>query len=446
MVNIYFRTFEAVILTKALGQKVRREEKLPRMDTKDLNGPAPEEQSGNERFDTGNSQKTDDTRNHRDNSGTDEIQGSENLNQTAGDKSPKSKHIPEKGDDAKNPELVSEKTDEPGTDNAERRDSGQPESDESSPATEPDPEKAGEPGPGKTSGAGYDKPDDTDTEKNDEQESEETSREKPAKDIEEYKKSVKDNNDRSSGSGNPDDAGSGNSGEDQSTKGNPSGNEPGEGNEKPSDTSEKKPSDNSSSDDKTGEDNIENKSEDKTKEANTEEEGKPVPGSGEDKPDQADSSVTGQADVGEIKAKVVSPGREPVDYQNMEKEELLGILEELVESKTVQNIRDEVEAIKVSFYKRHKSEIELKRQKFMQEGGDAEAFEPGEDQGEIRFKELYSKYRHSKAAHNRSQEQNKQANLEDKLKVIEDLKELVNRNEDINQTFPEFRKSAEKVA
>jgi hypothetical protein len=426
------------------------------MDTKDLNGPAHEEQSGNERFDTGNSQKTDDTGNHRENPGTDEVTGSEDHNEPAGNKSAKSKHIPDKGDDANDKDSVSEETDESGSENTDKQDSDKPEKDESSAATEPDPEKAGEPGPEKTSGAGYDKQDDTDTEKNDEQVSEKTSGEKPARDVEEYKESVKDNKNSSSGTGNPDGAGSGNPREDQSPEGshaeddtaednstedtpgedddgkgktdegNSSGNESAEGNEKSSETSGKKSSDNSSS-------------EDKTDEGKTGEEGMSVKESDEDKTVEGVPSVTGQSDESGVTDKPAPALKDPVDYQNMEKEELLRILEELIESKTVQNIRDEVEAIKVSFYKRHKSEIELKRKKFMQEGGDVEAFEPGEDLGEIRFKELYRKYRHSKAAHNRSQEQNKQANLEDKLKVIEDLKELVNRNEDINQTFPEFR-------
>ncbi len=130
----------------------------------------------------------------------------------------------------------------------------------------------------------------------------------------------------------------------------------------------------------------------------------------------------------------------PVDFQSLSKEELLKVLEELLDSGSVQNIRTDVEVIKVNFYKRHKAEIELKRKRFMQEGGDAEAFEPGEDPAENRFKELYRRYRHSKAAHNRGLEQTRQSNLEEKFKVIEDLKELVNRNEDINLTFQEFRK------
>jgi hypothetical protein len=152
-----------------------------------------------------------------------------------------------------------------------------------------------------------------------------------------------------------------------------------------------------------------------------------------DAPDDEEKTGADDEQGGEEKSSVS-------DYQNLDKKELLKILEELVESQTAQNIREEVEAIKVSFYKRHKAEIEQRRKKFMQEGGDAEAFEPGEDPEESRFKELYRQYRQSKAAHNRSQEQNKQANLDEKLRVIEDLKELVNRNEDINQTFPEFRR------
>ncbi len=135
-----------------------------------------------------------------------------------------------------------------------------------------------------------------------------------------------------------------------------------------------------------------------------------------------------------------SDAEKPADFQSMDKEALLKSLEELLESGPVHKLRNDVEAIKVSFYKRHKAEMEQRRKRFMQEGGDAEAFEPGEDPSENRFKELYRKYRHSKAAHNRSQEQSRQDNLEDKLKVIEDLKELVNRNEDINRTFSEFRK------
>ena len=139
-------------------------------------------------------------------------------------------------------------------------------------------------------------------------------------------------------------------------------------------------------------------------------------------------------------APVTGPGITTADYQSMDKQELLKVLEELIGSRPVHGIRNEVETIKVCFYKRHKAEVEQRRKLFMQEGGNVEDFDTGEDPAETSFKELYRNYRHSKAAHNRGLEVTRQANLEEKLRVIEDLKELVSRNEDINQTFPEFRK------
>ncbi len=130
----------------------------------------------------------------------------------------------------------------------------------------------------------------------------------------------------------------------------------------------------------------------------------------------------------------------PSSYQALDKSGLISALEDILNSRSVPGMRDDVENIKTAFYRSHKAEIEQKRKRFMQEGGDAEAFDPGADLQEERFKELYRKYRHSKAAHNRSLESTRKSNLEEKLRVIEDLKELVNSTEDINRTFPEFRK------
>ena len=163
----------------------------------------------------------------------------------------------------------------------------------------------------------------------------------------------------------------------------------------------------------------------------------PVEDAGAGKTESVEDAGAGKTEPDDIVEKAVP---EPSDFQNLEKVELLKVLEDILESKPAYAIRDHVEAIKVSFYKRHKAELELKRKRFMQEGGNAEDFEPGVDPDEIRFKELYRKYRHSKADHNRSMEQTKHVNLAEKMKVIDDLKELVNRNEDINLTFKEFRK------
>ena len=58
---------------------------------------------------------------------------------------------------------------------------------------------------------------------------------------------------------------------------------------------------------------------------------------------------------------------------------------------------------------------------------------------EPQIKELLKQYRSKKAAYNREFENKKQNNLEQKQAIIDEIKELVNRNESVNQTFQDFR-------
>ncbi len=74
--------------------------------------------------------------------------------------------------------------------------------------------------------------------------------------------------------------------------------------------------------------------------------------------------------------------------------------------------------------------------------GDAEAEEVSSNPFaaiENGFKALYNKYKKERAEFNRQIEQEKEANLAAKLAVIEDLKALVETQEDMKDTFPKFR-------
>ena len=55
------------------------------------------------------------------------------------------------------------------------------------------------------------------------------------------------------------------------------------------------------------------------------------------------------------------------------------------------------------------------------------------------FKALYNAYRKERAEYNRQQEKEREHNLEQKEAVIRDLKALIEKQEDVNRTFPEFR-------
>ena len=55
------------------------------------------------------------------------------------------------------------------------------------------------------------------------------------------------------------------------------------------------------------------------------------------------------------------------------------------------------------------------------------------------FKELYARYKGRRAVYFQNLEKEKQANLDKKQEVIEELKNLLETTEDLNRTFPEFR-------
>jgi hypothetical protein len=137
-------------------------------------------------------------------------------------------------------------------------------------------------------------------------------------------------------------------------------------------------------------------------------------------------------------------GEESTDYSQMSREELVDRLTQLLTDKPIQKVRAEVESIKVNFYKKHKAEFEKKRKDWVEAGGNIEEFETPEDPMEPQIKELLKQYREFKSQYNRDLEVQKVKNLEAKQQIIEDIKDLVNRNESVNQTFQDFRELQQK--
>jgi hypothetical protein len=128
-----------------------------------------------------------------------------------------------------------------------------------------------------------------------------------------------------------------------------------------------------------------------------------------------------------------------IDFNLFERDKLVEELRNYIENQPINNIRREVEAIKASFYKKQKAVNEQKRKQYIKDGGNIEDFVLTEDPLETELKELFKKYRKYKAEYNRSLEKDKESNLEKKYAVIEKLKELINSNESIGDTFQEFR-------
>jgi len=126
-------------------------------------------------------------------------------------------------------------------------------------------------------------------------------------------------------------------------------------------------------------------------------------------------------------------------FAGKSKEELVALFGKLLEEQPVQSLRRDVEAIKIAFYRLRRSEVENARRAFLEEGGAEEEFTPSVDGAEVRLKEFFKEYRRRRDEFIANLEAEKEQNLKTKLAIIDELKELVDSDETLNNTFAKFR-------
>lgn len=127
------------------------------------------------------------------------------------------------------------------------------------------------------------------------------------------------------------------------------------------------------------------------------------------------------------------------DLSGKSKQELVDMFSALLESEPVQTLRKSVEAIKIAFYKLHRAEVDAARKAFEAEEGEGAQFQPAVDALEVRLKDLFKEYRRRRDEYIANLDQIKEENLKVKLAIIDELKELVNSDETLNNTFAKFR-------
>jgi len=161
--------------------------------------------------------------------------------------------------------------------------------------------------------------------------------------------------------------------------------------------------------------------------------------------EEADNNLLAQLgevstlDENDNSAEVLPTNMEIPDYSHLSKEQLAEEIHVLIHNRDIYEIRDNIEAIKTVFYKKHHAEMALKKNQFIDDGGDIKDFQPNADETETKFKELYRKYKEEKAKYHLQIEQNKQANYAKKLEIIEEIKQLASSSESLNKTYEEFR-------
>lgn len=100
----------------------------------------------------------------------------------------------------------------------------------------------------------------------------------------------------------------------------------------------------------------------------------------------------------------------------------------------------EIDSLKQTFYKLHNAQQESAKRAFIEGGGAPEAYTPQADPEEEEFKQVMSVIKEKRNAANAELEQQKEMNLQVKLSIIEELKELLESPEDANSNYTEFKK------
>ncbi|WP_423998639.1 DUF349 domain-containing protein [Maribacter sp. IgM3_T14_3] len=126
------------------------------------------------------------------------------------------------------------------------------------------------------------------------------------------------------------------------------------------------------------------------------------------------------------------------DYHEMSMENLVGELQRLVNNEKVQSIRKHVDTIKDEFNQKFDELLEEKKEEFISNGGNEIDFRYN-SVDKKQFNEVYTDYRDKRNQHYKSLEKSHKENLAYRLDLIEQLKSLVNVEEDINTTYNNFK-------
>ena len=132
------------------------------------------------------------------------------------------------------------------------------------------------------------------------------------------------------------------------------------------------------------------------------------------------------------------------DYDTLSLEELVTELKNLVSTEKVMSAKDHIEEIKKSFLAKYNHLVEEKKEEFIAENQD-----PNEDFQyhsplKTNFDKYYTIFRDARNAHFKSLQTNLKTNLETRLAIVEELKDLINPQANIKYTLKHFNDLRER--
>jgi hypothetical protein len=126
------------------------------------------------------------------------------------------------------------------------------------------------------------------------------------------------------------------------------------------------------------------------------------------------------------------------DYEAMSMEALVDALEKVAENEKVMAVKEHVEEIKKSFLAKYHHFIDEKKEEFHAENPDTTEDFEYHFPLKTRFDQIYSHYRDRKNKHYKSLQSNLEANLQNRLALVEELKNLITNPGNITNSLKQL--------
>lgn len=133
-----------------------------------------------------------------------------------------------------------------------------------------------------------------------------------------------------------------------------------------------------------------------------------------------------------------------LDYDTLSMESIVDELQKLVATDKVMSIKEHIDEIKKAFLAKYHHFIEEKKEEYHAENPDTTDDFEYHLPLKVTFDHLYTEYKNKKNAHFKSLETNLKSNLENRLAIVEELKELINPQENIKDTLKHFNELRER--
>ncbi len=136
-------------------------------------------------------------------------------------------------------------------------------------------------------------------------------------------------------------------------------------------------------------------------------------------------------------------GIELKDYDAMSMDELVIELEKLLKNEKVQAIREHVSQIKIAFDKKFNEIIDEKKEQFIEDGGNVIDFHYSSPV-KTKFNRIYFEYREKRDTYYKKLKKNLNENLQNRLALIEELKNMIGSGGDMKANFNQFKDLQER--